>query len=239
MPTIENLLDEEEGAEDENVSTAIPGNKTRKTDRETISNSTEHRINFTNQQPIKRGRGRPPGSGTSNKRNARGDTQPEQFWIRSTALGLNWASLLMASYIFHDKKYIMTRVEAEAAGKSLMIVAFHYKTFRDIAVTVNGDSDWAILLKGFMPYLSRILLKDLMEDVLSGLTFSGTKQRKSPRNGGNTNSTSYRGNGTTGADVGKSNDGFSERYDAGGTDKNNVLSFTPKIDGPVDWRNID
>lgn len=233
---IEDLLDDEnEEVEDESgVSAILAERKNKSASQKEIPHTRPERITVTNSEFSGRKRGRPVGSknNSSKTKTTSDSTQPEKFWISASALGLNWASLLAAGYIFHDKKFIMSRQEAEAAAKGIMIVAFRYQQFRDFAVIVNGNSDMAVIVKGFMPYLTRVLFKDLITDVFNGLVFPG------PQRSTKTNGAASTGNATPSGRNEQSNVGVNLQSHVGRDKQNDVQPFTPEINGFTDWRDV-
>lgn len=193
MPSlVENLDDEsdvsdngdgETGDDDfgDEIPDGIPGGRNPPKPRpRNISFARAQPINISGGEPIRRKRGRPPGSGTKSKSRTT-DTAAEKFWTELTALGLNLTSVFIAVKVARNQKVIMTKAEAEAAAKALMLVAFKYKQFRELALIVNTDNDWAIIARGFWPYVSRLFIKEIIDDLLR-LAFSGPQPERQSGN---------------------------------------------------------
>lgn len=124
---------------------------------------------------IPRRRGRPPGS-TNTK--TKPTTNIEAIWSEGAAVVLGVTSTIFAFQIMQNPKYVMTEKEAKSAATGLIYALFQYKQIRDFALATKIDSPWAVALKGFWPYLSRVVLKDIIENVILGFTQS-TKPRQS------------------------------------------------------------
>lgn len=159
-------VEENEGADD-NINTSSPQN---------IS------FGFRNKQrpeeiKIPRRRGRPPGStnrNTSSK--TKSTTGVEQMWSEGAALILGITSAAFATNVMGNRKYVMTEAEAKSAATGLIYCLFQYKQIREFALATKLDTPWAIALRGFWPYLSRVFVKDIIENVIMG--FNQPKQPK-------------------------------------------------------------
>lgn len=126
---------------------------------------------------IPRRRGRPPGSGTKSKSKAN-STAIGQFWIDALGLGLILTTGYVIAKPFNDKRYLMTAPEAKSAATAMLTVGMKYKIVRDTMSVINMESDAGIIIKGFAPYIMRAFLKEIIEDVISGLTISGPKRER-------------------------------------------------------------
>lgn len=132
---------------------------------------------------IPRQRGRPRGSTnrTSNTK-SKSTTGVEQLWSEGAAIILGFTSAAFAMRIMNDRKYIMTEAEAKSAASGLIYCLFQYKQIRDFALATKIDTPWAIALKGFWPYLSRVFIKDIIENVIMGFSQPKPKRPNAGRN---------------------------------------------------------
>lgn len=237
MPNLENL--DESGAgeidDDKDFASLESGDDDEITDRrfttKPISSASIRKrptgIHYSRPEPINIGnsefgtkrRGRPPGSTNKNSKSTRTtNTNVEQFWTQIAAISLNFSTAFLAGKIFRDRKYIMTKEESYAAAKAIMVVAFKYKQFREFAVIVNTDNDFAIIARGFWPYLQRVFLQEIINNVISGLFVSGPKQSGKPV---------------------KSTGQFNGQHAVGNSQSANVQQqFSPEISGISDWRDV-
>ena len=131
---------------------------------------------------FKRPRGRPKGS--TNKTSSSTPTSIQNDWTNLAAIGLGLSTTVMAMRVFRNPKYKMTKIEAESAAKAVVEVAFHYKEIRELATKVNTNSDMMIIARGFYPYLSRVMLGEILNNVMAG--FFVPKQSTPPNNGAGT-----------------------------------------------------
>lgn len=162
---------------------------------------------------IPRKRGRPRGSGTKSKASS---TTIGQFWIDALGLGLILTTGYLIAKPFNDKKYLMTAPEAKSAATAMLTVGMKYKIVRDTMGVINMESDAGIIIKGFAPYIMRAFLKEIIEDVISGLSVSGPKrERQSAVRNGNDVRTSEQN---------------------GKPANNNEQSGVPEINVSPDWR---
>lgn len=166
---------------------------------------------------VKRKRGRPPGSGT----NARKNPTEIQVWVVDVvATGYAFTAAIIAAQVFNNPKYKMTATEAKSAAAATVEVAFHYKEIRELATRFNPRSDYAILLKGFMPYLNRVFISEVLNYVISGLFVS-----KSGTKSAGTKPTSQPNSNNGNAAVGNESNG------------SNNQSPIPSINLSPEWRN--
>lgn len=135
--------------------------------------------------PIKR-RGRPKGSTNANSK-TRSTTFAEQNTSQYMALGLILSSALVAK-TFNDRKLLMTSGESTAAANAIVSVIFQYKQVREMAAMINPNNPWVIIAKGFQPYLYRVFIREMVENVIQSIFSpkqSATGQR--PNIGRNSN----------------------------------------------------
>lgn len=115
---------------------------------------------------VKRRRGRPPNS------RSKVNTIPlatEKLWVEGAAIILSTTSALFAAKVMSDTKYVMTPAESRSAAGGVVYVLFQYKQIREFALLVRTDSPTAVIVKGFWPYISRVFVKDIIENVIAGL----------------------------------------------------------------------
>ena len=255
MPTLQNL-DDEKGEENDNaesldeientefeIPSGLPGARNSRRRPANINYSRPESIDIDNPQRVYKRRGRPVGSGRKTTKSQ--NTRPEQFWINLTSTGLGFATAVMAAKVFQDAKYRMTKTEAESAANALMLVLFKYKWMRDVAVLVNFDNDWGIIAKGFFPYLNRVFLQEIIQDVIAGLFVpTGQQQPKQrqqfqqPKSGGISGSTEPISNPTPQpigkSETGKSTGSGNSVYDNGRSE----FTVPESILGTGDWRAV-
>lgn len=230
-------LDSVEDSEFE-IPSGLPGTRTARKRPTSINYSRPESIDLDNPQRIYKRRGRPPGTGRKTTKSPA--TRPEQFWINLTSTGLGFATAVMAAKVFQNAKYRMTKPEADAAAQALTLVLFKYKWMRDVAVMVNLDNDWGIIAKGFFPYLNRVFLQEIIQDVITGLFVpAGQQQRQqqsrpngfpsTPRQPTNSAPEPARE-----SETGKSNGTGNSAYDNGSSE----FSVSESILGNGDWRAI-
>lgn len=131
---------------------------------------------------IPRRRGRPPGnSNTSTRSKSKSTSGVEQMWSEGAALLLGLATTTFAFKVMRNKKYVMTEQEAKSAASGLIYCLFQYKTIREFALATRIDTPWAIALKGFWPYISRVFVQDIITNVIMGFS-----QPTKPKQSGNT-----------------------------------------------------
>lgn len=146
---------------------------------------------------VKRRRGRPPGSGTSRKTSP---TEVQTWVVDIVAGGYAFTAAILAMKVFNDPKYKMTPQEAKSAAQASVEVAFHYKQIRELAATVNPKSDYMIILKGFMPYLNRVFISEVVNYVLTGFIVQQPKSAGRKQSGPEPRRESHGANGTASGD---------------------------------------
>lgn len=185
---LEILDDASEEVDEDEIPDGLPGSKNPRPQPRYERTAPE--ILSNNSQSTPRRRGRPPGPNSKSKTNTASNTKVQDFWNTITALGLNLTSAWVAASVLRNRKYIMTKQEAEAAAKGIMLVAFKYKQFREFAVIVNTDNDLAIIARGFWPYMERVFFKEMIDDIVSRFFVfkpDGPKQRPTPNVSTNAN----------------------------------------------------
>lgn len=213
MPVDLDDLDDEIGDVKFDIPAGFPGSlKTRKPEA----------INLGDNPVVKRKRGRPPGSGSGAKKNP---TEIQVWVVDIVATGYAFAAAILAAQVFNNPKYKMTVSEAKSAATATVEVAFHYKQIREIAASINPKSDYMILLRGFLPYLNRVFISEVLNYVVSGLFVS-----KSPAGKPATNSAGIaRDDKSSGSTPGNA------RTEPVG---NNGQSAIPSINLDAEWRNV-
>jgi hypothetical protein len=157
-------------------------------DRENTSSPNNISFGFRNRQrpeeiKIPRRRGRPPGSTNRNTSSrTKSTTGVEQLWSEGAALILGFSSAVLAQQIMNNRKYVMTEAEAKSAATGLIVCLFQYKQIREFALATKIDTPWAIALRGFWPYLSRVFVKDIIENVIMGFNKPKQPERNTGRN---------------------------------------------------------
>lgn len=136
---------------------------------------------------IPRKRGRPPGSGTSTRGRPKSTSGVEQMWTEGAALILGLATTTFAFKVMQNKKYVMTEQEAKSAASGLIYCLFQYKTIREFALATRIDTPWAIALKGFWPYVSRVFVQDIITNVIMGFSQPNKSGKQSRSNAGHNN----------------------------------------------------
>lgn len=178
MASLEEIGDENVADDNIEIPEGLPGSKTK-------------RPPFSKPEEIKipRPRGRPRGSTNSrSKTNSNSiPTATEKMWREGAALLLGSASTIFALKVLGNPKYIMKQQEAESAAAGLIYCLFQYKQIRDFALATKLDTPWAIALKGFWPYLSRIFVEDIINYVIMGFSQS-SKPRQSKQSTGSNSS---------------------------------------------------
>lgn len=188
MSQIETLDDEKsEGEDNEDIGKVerewneipdgLPGSRNPRKRPSGVSYSRPEQINIGGGESVRRRPGRPRGSGNATKQS--NSTSAENFWTTIVALGFNLSSGLIAARVLRDPKFIMTKPEAESAGKAVVLVLWKYKQFRDMALIVNSNSDWAIIMKGFWPYAQRVFLEEFKNELIR-FAFSGPQSKQRP-----------------------------------------------------------
>lgn len=173
-----NLQDviESDGDDDKfDIPDGFPGSKNPR-------NKPADKSGFQKPEEIKipRRRGRPPGTGNTRSK-TKSTSGVEQMWTEGAALILGIATTTFAFKVMQNKKYVMTEQEAKSAASGLIYCLFQYKTIREFALATRIDTPWAVALRGFWPYLSRVFVQDLITNVILGFN----KPAK-PRPTGNT-----------------------------------------------------
>lgn len=211
------ILDEEsENALDDEISTGLNRSKRQNDTPEILSSTT----------PPKR-RGRPRGS--TNRSTAKPSLSfTEKQWSDGAALILGLATTYFAMSFMHDAKYVMTKQEAQSAASGIVYCLFQYNSVREFATKTRLDGPVAVLAKGFWPYISRVFVKDMIENVIAGLAVSQRQSGPRPNNPG------PKTNSTGGSPNTRSNNGTpaNDEYDAR-INGLNISNF------PIDWRGID
>lgn len=130
-----------------------------------------------------RKRGRPKGSTSTNKSsvNTSVPSLTVSTWERITAITLNWGSAIVALRFVGDGKYTMTQYEAECAAKGLVVWMFQYKQIRDLAIMTDFGGPTGAVVKGFMPYISRVFIREFITNVLSGQPLSQSIRARKPK----------------------------------------------------------
>jgi hypothetical protein len=240
IPEDESVGEDEDFGSLENTGSKIPfglpgSKRPRRSFPGTVRNSRPESINLSNSESQPKRRGRPPGSTSARRKsNSVPNTNVENFWVGVAALGLNFTTALFAARIMHDPKYVMTKSEAEAAAKAIMVVAWKYKQFREFALIVNTDSDWAIIARGFWPYLSRLFMKELINYVMAGL-FVG---KSTIGQNGNGKSAAPSSEGRNVPTSEQSSGEFNGGRNGGVNSRNFDREFTPEFLGSTDWRDV-
>lgn len=157
---------------------------------------------------VKRRRGRPPNS--ANKSH----TIPlatEKLWVEGAAIILSTTSALFAAKVMSDTKYVMTSAESRSAAGGVVYVLFQYKQIREFALLVRTDSPTAVILRGFWPYISRVFVKDIIENVITGLVIPKRQSKSEP--------------------TGNKSNGANGKSPAGNDESNSIPNFSS-------WRDI-
>lgn len=157
---------------------------------ESENKSTKERYTEPTPINIPKRRGRPPGSHNANTRSKTTSsksnlTSVEKQWAEIAAIGVGLVSMGFSLQVMNNPKFIMTPDEARSAANGIVYVLFQYKQIREFAMMSNMDSPYMVLIRGFMPYLTRVFLKDMVDYVVSGFTAkpkSTTGQRQSDTN---------------------------------------------------------
>lgn len=177
-------MDENDAGDDNTILEGFPGSKNydygnRKT---TIEDLPIHESSPI----IPKRRGRPPNSTkrVSNSKSAN-QTSAEKTWVLGGSLVLSFSSLFFAVRIMNNNKYAMTKQEADSAAAGIIYVLFQYKTIREFAIATRWDSPYAVLIKGFWPYLSRVFVKELIESVISGISPESPTRQSKPKSESN------------------------------------------------------
>lgn len=118
---------------------------------------------------VKRRRGRPPNSPNSRSKTNTIPLATEKLWVEGAAIILSTTSALFAAKVMMDNKYVMTAAESRSAAGGVVYVLFQYKQIREFALLVRTDSPTAVIVRGFWPYISRVFVKDIIENVIAGL----------------------------------------------------------------------
>lgn len=157
-----------------NSDSSVQSNSTKTSNRNYGTRQKPESINLGSSIPRKRGRPR----GSTNTRKSTTDIQG--WYIDGLGLGLILASGYLIAKPFNNPKYMMTTAEAKNAAVAIMTVSVRYKQVRDLMAVVNLDSDVGIIIKGFIPYIMRAFLKEVIEDVVSGFFVSKPAGRERP-----------------------------------------------------------
>lgn len=179
-----NLEEVEENAADDNLFGLDLEDEVEIAKKPVVSmdNIGKKQFNFKREKPevissdapiTPRRRGRPPKS-----TNAKTSTQAEAWVIVTFEIVLGLGTGILATNL-KDAKYKMTKAEAESAAKGIVYVLYQYKQFREFAAMVNPKSNYYIVAKAFWPYISRVFMKEVIDNVVSGFTLSKSAGRKS------------------------------------------------------------
>lgn len=195
MANLEEISDENVAADNiPEIPDGLPGSKNPR-------RNPFQRQQFDKPEEIKipRRRGRPPGSGNIRSKNSNSiPTSTQKMWEEGAAIILGSASTIFALQVMRSQKYIMRESEAKAAAAGLVYCLFQYKQIREFALATKLDTPWAIALKGFWPYLSRVFVEDIINYVILGFTKPGQSKSgqstRSNNNGSTQSSGSNNGN---------------------------------------------
>lgn len=150
------------------------------------SKNPRNRAGFQKPEEIKipRRRGRPPGSGNTRSK-TKSTSGVEQMWTEGAALILGISTTTFALKVMQNPKYIMSEQEAKSAASGLIYCLFQYKSIREFALATRIDTPWAVAIRGFWPYISRVFVQELITNVILG--FNKPAKPKPERNTGRDN----------------------------------------------------